>query len=224
MNFRIITWDIFKYLLKGAKLSVFIAAVSVFFGVILGTLGAAGKMSKNKLLNIIATIYVELFRGTPMMMQITFAFLALPALITKIIGKAIRFKPLLTGIIAIAINSGAYTTELIRSGINSVDKGQFEAADTLGLTNYQKMKMVILPQAFKKILPPLVSEFITLIKDSSLLSTIGVVELMKSATTVGANYYAYLPPLTVASGIYLVLNLIISFFSSKLERRLSASD
>ncbi|MBR0137754.1 MAG: amino acid ABC transporter permease [Erysipelotrichaceae bacterium] len=224
MNFRIITWDIFKYLLKGAQLSVFIAAVSVFFGVILGTLGAAGKMSKNKLLNIIATIYVELFRGTPMMMQITFAFLALPALISKIIGKAIRFKPLLTGIIAIAINSGAYTTELIRSGINSVDRGQFEAADTLGLTNYQKMKMVILPQAFKKILPPLVSEFITLIKDSSLLSTIGVVELMKSATTVGANFYAYLPPLTVASGIYLVLNLIISFFSSKLERRLSASD
>ena len=210
MNFRIITWDIFKYLLKGAQLSVFIAAVSVFFGVILGTLGAAGKMSKNKLLNIIATIYVELFRGTPMMMQITFAFLALPALISKIIGKAIRFKPLLTGIIAIAINS--------------VDRGQFEAADTLGLTNYQKMKMVILPQAFKKILPPLVSEFITLIKDSSLLSTIGVVELMKSATTVGANFYAYLPPLTVASGIYLVLNLIISFFSSKLERRLSASD
>ena len=224
MNFRIITWDIFKYLLKGAQLSVFIAAVSVFFGVILGTLGAAGKMSKNKVLNVLATIYVELFRGTPMMMQITFAFLALPALITKIIGKAVRFKPLLTGIIAIAVNSGAYTTELIRSGINSVDKGQFEAADTLGLTNYQKMKMVILPQAFKKILPPLVSEFITLIKDSSLLSTIGVVELMKSATTIGANKYAYLPPLTVASGIYLVLNLIISFFSSRLERRLSASD
>ena len=158
------------------------------------------------------------------MMQITFAFLALPALVTLILGKPIRFNPLVTGIAAISINSGAYTTELIRSGINGVDKGQFEAADTLGLTYRQKMKLVILPQAFKQILPPLVSEFITLIKDSSLLSTIGVVELMKSATTVGANYYAYLPPLTVASGIYLVLTLVISGISKLIERRLAVSD
>ena len=126
--------------------------------------------------------------------------------------------------LAFGINSGAYTTELIRSGINGVDKGQFEAADTLGLTYRQKMKLVILPQAFKQILPPMVSEFITLIKDSSLLSTIGVVELMKSATTVGANYYAYLPPLTVASGIYLVLTLVISAISKVIERRLAVSD
>lgn len=224
MDFSIITWEIFKYLLKGAALSVMIAAIAVAMGVVLGTLGAAGRLSRNKLFNGIATVYVELLRGTPMMMQITFAFLALPALITKIVGHPIRFNPLITGIIAIGLNSGAYTTELIRSGINSIDKGQFEAADTLGLSYKQKMIKIILPQAFKVILPPLVSEFITLIKDSSLLSTIGVVELMKSATTVGANYYAYLPPLTVASGIYLVLNLIISYGSKLLERRLSASD
>ena len=205
-------------------MSLFIAAIATTMGLILGTLGAAAKLSRNRFLNFIASVYVEVFRGTPMMMQITFAFLALPALVTLILGKPIRFNPLVTGIAAISINSGAYTTELIRSGINGVDKGQFEAADTLGLTYRQKMKLVILPQAFKQILPPMVSEFITLIKDSSLLSTIGVVELMKSATTVGANYYAYLPPLTVASGIYLVLTLVISSISKVIERRLAVSD
>ena len=205
-------------------MSLLIAVISVTAGTILGTLGAIARLSHNKVANIIAAIYVEVLRGTPMLMQITFAFLALPAIIRMIIGHPIRFDPLVTGIVAIGLNSGAYTTELIRSGINGVDNGQFEAADTLGLSYKQKMKMVILPQAFKNILPPLVSEFITLIKDSSLLSTIGVVELMKSATTVGANYYAYLPPLTVASGIYLVLNLIISTVSRILERRLAVSD
>ena len=224
MDFSIITWDIFLYLVKGAGMSLLIAVISVTAGTILGTLGAIARLSHNKVANIIAAIYVEVLRGTPMLMQITFAFLALPAIIRMIIGHPIRFDPLVTGIVAIGLNSGAYTTELIRSGINGVDNGQFEAADTLGLSYKQKMKMVILPQAFKNILPPLVSEFITLIKDSSLLSTIGVVELMKSATTVGANYYAYLPPLTVASGIYLVLNLIISTCARIIERRLAISD
>ncbi|MBQ1341037.1 MAG: amino acid ABC transporter permease [Erysipelotrichaceae bacterium] len=224
MDFSIITSEIFFYLIRGAGMSLFIAAISTVMGLILGTLGAAAKLSRSRFLNFLAAVYVEVFRGTPMIMQITFAFLALPALVTLILGRPIRFNPLITGIAAISINSGAYTTELIRSGINGVDKGQFEAADTLGLTYRQKMRLVILPQAFKQILPPLVSEFITLIKDSSLLSTIGVVELMKSATTVGANYYAYLPPLTVASGIYLVMTLVISALSRMIERRLAVSD
>jgi polar amino acid transport system permease protein len=224
MDFSIITPEIFAYLIRGAGMSLLIAAIATAMGLILGTLGAAAKLSRNKFLNALASVYVEVFRGTPMIMQITFAFLALPALVTLILGRPIRFNPLITGIAAISTNSGAYTTELIRSGINGVDKGQFEAADTLGLTYRQKMRLVILPQAFKQILPPLVSEFITLIKDSSLLSTIGVVELMKSATTVGANYYAYLPPLTVASGIYLVMTLVISAISKMIERRLAVSD
>ena len=211
-------------MLKGTLLSLLIAATGVLLGVILGVIGAAGKISKNRILNGIATAYIELFRGTPMMMQITFAYLALPAIISKIAGHFVRFNPLITGIVAIGINSGAYTSELIRSGILGIDKGQWEAADTLGLSYKQKMSKIILPQAFKRIIPPLVSEFITLIKDSSLLSTIGVVELMKTATTIGSNYYAYIPPLTVASIIYLIINLIISSFAKKLERRLALSD
>ena len=224
MDFSIITIDNLIFMLKGTLLSLLIAATGVLLGVILGVITAAGKISKNKILNAIATAYIELFRGTPMMMQITFAYLALPAIISKIAGHFVRFNPLITGIIAIGINSGAYTSELIRSGILGIDKGQWEAADTLGLSYKQKMSKIILPQAFKRIIPPLVSEFITLIKDSSLLSTIGVVELMKTATTIGSNYYAYIPPLTVASIIYLIINLIISSFAKKLERRLALSD
>jgi len=224
MDFSIITIDNLIFMLKGTLLSLLIAATGVLLGVILGVIAAAGKISKNKILNAIATAYIELFRGTPMMMQITFAYLALPAIISKIAGHFVRFNPLITGIIAIGINSGAYTSELIRSGILGIDKGQWEAADTLGLSYKQKMSKIILPQAFKRIIPPLVSEFITLIKDSSLLSTIGVVELMKTATTIGSNYYAYIPPLTVASIIYLIINLIISSFAKKLERRLALSD
>ena len=224
MDFSIITIDNLIFMLKGTLLSLLIAATGVLLGVILGVIAAAGKISKNKILNAIATAYIELFRGTPMMMQITFAYLALPAIISKIAGHFVRFNPLITGIIAIGINSGAYASELIRSGILGIDKGQWEAADTLGLSYKQKMSKIILPQAFKRIIPPLVSEFITLIKDSSLLSTIGVVELMKTATTIGSNYYAYIPPLTVASIIYLIINLIISSFAKKLERRLALSD
>lgn len=223
MDFSIITWDNFLFMLRSAGLSIVIAAIALVFGVLLGTIGAAGKISKNKLLNGIVTVYVEIIRGTPMMMQIVFAYLALPALVSKLFGP-VRFNPLVTGAIAISLNSGAYTTELIRSGIMGVDKGQWEAADTLGLSYFQKMSKVILPQAFKRIVPPLVSEFITLIKDTSLLSSIGVVELMKSATTIGSQYYAYLPPLTVASCMYLVMTVTISFFARKLERRLAASD
>lgn len=210
-------------MLQGAGLSLIIAVIALVCGIMLGTLGAAGKLSKNKFINILANIYVEFFRGTPMLLQIFFAYLGMPAVISLVFGP-VRFDPIITGIVAISLNSGAYTTELIRSGILGIDKGQWEAADSLGLSYVMKMRKVILPQAFKRIVPPLVSEFITLIKDTSLLSTIGVVELMKSANTIGANFYSYVPPLLVASLMYLTMTLTISYFAKRLERRLAESD
>ncbi len=224
MDFSIITWENFLFMLKGAGVSLEVAAIACVIGMVLGTIGAAMKISKNKVLHVIANCYVELFRGTPMMMQITFAYLGLPAIVALIVGHNVRFNALITGTIAIGLNSGAYTTELIRSGITGVDKGQWEAADTLGLTYWQKMSKIILPQAFKIIIPPMISEFVTLVKDSSLLSSIGVIELMKAATTIGVNYYAYIPPLTVASAIYLVMNLVISTIAKRIEKRLAVSD
>lgn len=123
-----------------------------------------------------------------------------------------------------SINSGAYSTELIRSGINGVDKGQWEAGMALGMSRSEIMKRLILPQAFKRIVPPMVSEFITLIKDSSLISTIGAIELLKSAQILGARYYNYIIPLLAASVMYLIMTITISIFANKLERRLSESD
>ena len=123
-----------------------------------------------------------------------------------------------------SINSGAYTTELIRSGINGVDKGQWEACETLGLSTTQTMKLVILPQAFKRIVPPLISEFITLIKDSSLISTIGAVELLKSAQILGTQYFDAVSAYCIAAIFYLIMTLSISYLGRYIEGKLAVSD
>ena len=126
--------------------------------------------------------------------------------------------------IALSINSGAYSTELIRSGIQGVDKGQWEACESIGLNYVQTMRYVILPQAFKRIIPPIVSEFITLVKDSSLISCIGVSELLLRTQVMGANFSNYLVPLMTAGVMYLAITLTISYFARCLERKLAASD
>ena len=212
------------YLAKGALLSIGIAALSLLFGLILGTLGATGKRSKHALPRDIANVYVTIIRGTPLLLQILIIFSVIPSMYTAITGKILRIDPLLIGVLAMSINSGAYQTELIRSGVNAVDKGQWEACETLGLTRGQTMKLVILPQAFKRIVPPLVSEFVTLIKDSSLVSTIGVVELLKSAQVLGGNYADLMSPLIIAGVMYLIMTLSIAYLARHLERRLAESD
>lgn len=221
---KIITWDNLIFMVKGAGYSLAIAIGALVFGTILGILGAAGKISKYKALRLLASTYVELIRGTPMLLQILFIFLGFPTIYHSLTGTYIRLNPYLVGLVAMSINSGAYTTELIRSGIMSIDKGQWEACKTLGLTYTQMMRFVILPQAFKQIVPPLVSEFIVLIKDSSLISAIGAVELLQSASVLGNYYYNYIIPLVMASVMYLIMTVTISYFARKLERRLAASD
>lgn len=221
---EIFTLDNLLYLLKGMGYSIGIAIISLFFGFILGILNSSGKRSKNILIKGIANIYVEVIRGTPLLLQILIIFSVLPSLYTSFTGKIVRMNPYLIGIIAMSINSGAYQTELIRSGINAVDKGQMEACETLGLNRYQAMKLVILPQAFKYIVPPLISELITLIKDSSLISTIGAVELLKGAQILGTNYYDIMSAYCIAAVYYLVVTLVISFVGKKIEKRLSLSD
>ena len=181
------TADNLIFLLQGAGKSLLLAACALIFGLILGVLGAAAKISKHKILRIIGNIYVELIRGTPMLLQILFLYIAFPLLVRAITGERFVPDPYVCGAIAMSINSGAYSTELIRSGIMGVDKGQWEACEVLGLNYSQTMKLVILPQAFKRIIPPIVSEFITLIKDSSLISVLGATELLYSAQILGAN-------------------------------------
>lgn len=221
---KIFTTENLLYLLKGTGYSIGIAILSLFFGLILGILGASGKRSKNVILKGIANIYVEIIRGTPLLLQILFIFSIIPSIYTALTGSVLRINTYLIGVIAMSINSGAYQTELIRAGINAVDKGQFEACETLGLDKKQAMKLVILPQAFKNIVPPIISELITLIKDTSLISTIGAVELLKGAQVLGAKYYDVMSPYSIAAVYYLIITLLISFFGKKIEKRLASSD
>ncbi len=213
-----------QYLALGALLSLGLAIGALVIGVFIGMFGAMGRISRNGIVRGIATVYVEFFRGTPMLLQILFIFLGIPSIYKAVTGQSLFLEPFVVGLIAMGINSGAYTTELIRSGIESIDKGQMEAARSLGLSRWQAMIYVIFPQAFKRIVPPLVSEFIVLVKDSSLVSTIGAMELLKRSQVLGARYYSYVVPLIVASIMYLCMTLTISWFARKLERRLKVSD
>lgn len=221
---KVITWENFGYLLQGAGVSLALAVGALLIGMVIGIIMAAGKLSKVKIFNWLANIYVELFRGTPMLLQILFFYLGIPVLIRLITGTRIRMDVYVVALVALSLNSGAYQTELIRSGIQGVEKGQWEACETLGISYWTMMKEVILPQAFKRIVPPLVSEFITLIKDTSLASCIGTTELMYNAQALGARYYNYLYPLIGAGIIYLILTLVISQISRRIERRLAVSD
>jgi His/Glu/Gln/Arg/opine family amino acid ABC transporter permease subunit len=212
------------FMLKGAGMSLLLALGGVFFGALLGILNSAMKLSRSRILHIIAGIYVELFRGTPMLLQVLFFYLGVPVIYQSVTGMRMSANPYLVGLVALSLNSGAYQTELFRSGIQGVDKGQWEACEVLGIGYGTMMKEIILPQAFKRIVPPLVSEFITLIKDSSLISNIGALELLYSSQVLGARYYDYLDPLILAAIMYLCMTLVVSFLSKKLERRLSVSD
>lgn len=221
---KILSAENLLFLLKGAGASVALAFGALIIGAIIGVIMAAAKLSKNKIFNGIATLYVEVLRGTPMLLQILFFYLGIPVLITMITGTRVRMNVFVVALIAMSLNSGAYQTELIRSGIQGVEKGQWEACETLGISYWTMMKEVILPQAFKRIVPPMVSEFITLIKDSSLASCIGAADLMYNTQALGAKYYNYLYPLLAASVIYLVLNLVVSYVGRKIEERMAVSD
>lgn len=221
---KIVTGGNLTFLLAGAVVSLLLAIGALAIGLVIGTFGAMGRISKKKVIRAIATAYVEAVRGTPMLLQILFLFLGIPGLYNMITGNSMSPDPLLIGLIAMGINSGAYTTELIRSGIGAVPKGQMEAGRTLGLSYSGTMRYIVLPQAFKRIIPPLVSEFIVLIKDSSLVSVIGAAELLRRSRVLGSRYYNYMLPLLMATAMYLVMTLIVSMFARKLEERLKVSD
>lgn len=220
----IFTKDNLLFMLKGAGFSLILALGALVAGCILGIIFSICKLSKTKVLNWLGNIYVELFRGTPMLLQILFFYLGVPVIYQRITGTRMNANPYIVGLIALSFNSGAYQTELIRAGIQGVDRGQWEACETLGISYRTMMKEIILPQAFKQIVPPLVSEFIMLIKDSSLISNIGALELLYSAQVLGKKYYDYLDPLLIAAAMYLFMTIVVSWLSRKVERRLAVSD
>lgn len=221
---NIFTVENVNFLFEGVKISLLIAISSLLLGTIIGTVLASFRISKNIVLKVIGRVYVDLIRGTPMLLQLSFLYLGLPMLYQTITGEYLGMDALSVGIIGIGMNSGAYVCELIRGAINSIDKGQWEAGKSLGLTQSQILMKIILPQSFKRIIPPLANEFIVLIKDSSLVSTIGVYDLMQSSKILGGKYYNYFIPMIAVAIVYLVLTLVISHFTTKLEERMAESD
>jgi arginine/lysine/histidine transport system permease protein len=208
----------YGFFIDGTSITLFLSFFGVALGVMLGVILALMKLSKNILLKSFSTAYIELVRGTPLLVQLYIIYYGLPRLV------GLDFGDITLGIVAISLNSAAYVAEIIRAGILSIDKGQMEAARSLGMPHTMAMKTIIIPQAFKNILPALGNEFIVLIKESSIVSVVGIHDLMYNADTVRGNTYLPFEPLIIAALIYFVITFILSKLLGLLERRMRAGD
>lgn len=247
------TWEYIELFKQGLLCTVSLSLLTVVFGFILALILAVMRLSnicpfralgltkdghlreqgflfmlsRFNPVSLIATVYVEVFRATPMLVQlfiiyyVVFGNVDLPAF--KLFGS-IRFERFLPGVVALAMNSGAYLSEIIRAGIQSIDGGQTEAARSLGLSQMQNMQFVILPQAIKNILPPIANEFVTIIKESSICYTIGVQEIMYAVTSTKGATYRIAEPLIIATVVYFCLTFPTSKVIAYFERRMSRGD
>lgn len=211
-------WNSLPLLLAGAGVTIEITAIAVGLGFIFGLITSVCRLSGVKILQIIAVCYVNIIRGTPMLVQIFLIYFALP----MVIGE--RINPFVAAVAACSINSGAYVSEIFRAGIQSVDKGQMEAGRSLGLSWMQTMRYVILPQAFKHVIPPLGNEFISMTKETSLVSVIGFEELTRRGQLIIAKTYGSFEIWLTVAAIYLVMTLTIARLVSYLERRFATDD
>ena len=202
------------FIAKGVGVTLQIYVVTLVFSIPLGVICAIGKISRFKILKAVLGAYTWLFRGTPLLLQLIFFYYGLTALS----GGAIQFEPLTAAIVAFSINYAAYFTEIFRSGIQSIGKGQYEAAKALGMNSRQTMRRIILPQAVKVVLPPMGNEAITLIKDTALCSVITVTEILRNAQVTVARDVK-VQGFFIAALIYLALTLIIIQIFRLLEKR-----
>jgi len=206
------------YYFMGVKITIMLSFFSLIIGTTLGGILSLLRLSKFKPLKAVATAYIELIRGTPMMVQIALVFFGSYALL------GLDMDRFIAALIAVSLNSAAYVAEIIRSGIQSVDIGQWEASRSLGLSSSQTMRHVILPQAVKNILPALGNEFVTLIKETAVASTIGVLDLMHASKIVQSSSYIAFDPLVIVAALYFIITFTLSKLVGALERRLSHSD
>lgn len=206
------------YILKGIGVTLQIVVGATILGVALGVLLALCKIGKITILRLLADFYTSIFRGTPLVLQLMLIYYAIPQLFD------IQIDPMPAAILAFGLNSGAYISEIIRGGINAVDKGQQEASLALGIPYTKMMKDIILPQAMKNIMPALMNEFITLNKESAIVTVIGALDIMRRAVVVGGSNYHYLEALIVAGVIYYIMTLILTFLGKMLEKRMRRSD
>lgn len=206
-------WPLF---LEGATTTVLLSFFSVIVGVGCGTLMALARLSTNKFLSKAAKVYIDIIRGTPLLVQLYLVYFGL--------ATVLDLNDFVSGVIAVSVNTTAYIAEIIRSGIQSVDKGQMEAARSMGMPKRMAMSQIILPQAMKNILPAIGNEFATLIKETSIVSLIGIHDLMYSSDTVRGATFTVFIPLLMTAFLYFIMTTTIAFFMDKLERKLQASD
>lgn len=212
MDFELIEQSL-PYLIQGALITIEITLMAVGIGFFIGLFAGIARICRIKALRIIAIIYADCIRGTPLLVQIFLIYFALPMLIHT------QINPFVAAVTACAINSGAYVSEIFRAGIQAIDQGQFEAGHSLGLSWWQTMYYIILPQAFHNILPPLGNEFITMLKDSSLVSVIGFEELTRRGQLIIAQTYASFEIWMTVAALYLIMTLAIAKFVSFMEHK-----
>lgn len=221
----------------GLLMTLYISVTSIALATVFAFFGALGRLSKNPVAYGLATFYVSLIRGTPFLIQIFLLFFGLPqinqqlnALIPgfseryPLISGLLLLPAVPTGILALAINYGAYMTETFRAGIQSISKGQTEAAYALGMSPWQTMRLIILPQAVRVVIPPIGNEFIAMTKDSALVSVIGVQELLWRAQKVGQQYFHSMETLLIAAAFYWLMTIALQAVQSRIERRLARAD
>ena len=208
----------YKYFINGTMVTLAISFFGVIFGAIVGVLLSLMKLSNNRIARGFSSAYIEVVRGTPLLVQIYLVYYGLPMVLPFDLGR------MTLGTLAVLLNSAAYIAEIIRAGIQSIDMGQMEAARSLGMTKSMAMRYIIIPQAFKNILPALGNEFIVLVKESAVLSVIGIHDLMYNADTLRGITYRPFIPLIYAAIIYFIITFTLSKILGLVERRLAASD
>ena len=216
-----------KFYLVGAKNTVLLALIAVASGVLLGTVLSLGRISRHRIPRLLSSVYVEFIRGTPVLVQLFVIYYGLQKIgfsfpnwpfLGRLIGMSV--PDFMAGAFTLGINSGAYVCEIFRAGIQAVDRGQMEAARALGLSYGSSLKLVVLPQALRNILPALGNEFVVVIKESSIVSVIGIAELMYKADTVRGITFRAFEPLLVAAVIYFVMTFPLSKALARIEKRL----
>lgn len=204
---------ILPILLEGAKLTVMLAVLALFFGTIIGLISALMRLSKIKIFNGISWVYTWAIRGTPLLVQLFIWYYGFPSI-------GIELNAFTAAVCALSLCEGAYISEIFRAGIQSVDQGQREASYSLGMTHFQAMKRIILPQAFKVVLPPYGNECITVLKDTALVSTISLVELMRKGQLLDATYFRSMEIFIIVGLIYLAITSVIMIAIYHLEKRM----
>jgi len=205
------------FIMQGAGLTMFVSLVSIVLAIILALLGALGRLSKNSIANGMSGFYISLIRGTPLLVQVYIWYLGLPRV-------GIVLQPVTAGILALGVNYGAYMTEIFRAGIQAIGKGQHEAAEALGMSGPQAYRRIILPQAFRIVIPPIGNQFIAMMKDSSLVSLMSVWELSYRAQKVGRQYFRSLETFIIAAAFYWILTVIFQLLQGKLEEYMARGE